>query len=400
MSDNKLDGVLIWREQVLPGSETFIRNHVRGLRGFAGVLAGTMRGNSALSEPDDVIVYSNSLFDRLSMFIAAKTGVAPRLMRQLRLAKQGRGLLSPQGTPVRLVHAHFANDAAFISLAAKAVGLPLVVTCHGYDVTEKPEQPGLRGFIYRLRTKLVFAMADEVIAVSEFIADRARELGCSNLVVRYNGIEVAGEDVVKPADAAAALDTDVIFVGRLVGKKGVPDLLEAAHAVALQRGNLVVRIVGDGPLRASLETRARELSQSAEQAGAQLDIVFDGAQNPAAVARLLSSAKVFAGPSTTADNGDCEGFGQVFLEAALAGLPCVSRFHGGIPEAIEHGTTGFLSAEGDNAALAEHIRTLLDDDTLRHRMGRAGHNRVLEHFALPDCLAKIEQDYRALLGPL
>lgn len=417
------DAVLVWREQVLPGSETFIRNHVRGLRGFTGVLAGTMRVISALAEPDDVIVYSRSLFDRISLFIAAKTGVSPRLIRQLWLAKQGRGPLAPQGAPVRLVHAHFANDAWFIALATKLTGLPLVVTCHGYDVTEKPSQPGLSGLFYRVRTKFVFAMADEVIAVSDFIADRVKALGCAAPVVRYNGIEVGGSDVTDdevlqggvekragmPTASSHSFETvsnktsdnseaDVIFVGRLVGKKGVVDLLEAAHTVALQRGELTVRIVGDGPLRESLETRAQELSRTAEQAGAQLSISFEGSRNPATVARLLRSAKVFVGPSTTADNGDCEGFGQVFLEAALAGLPCVSRFHGGIPEAIDHGTTGFLSAEGDNDALAAHIATLLADDELRQRMGRAGRRRVLENFALPDCLAKIEQDYRDLLG--
>lgn len=387
--------VLIWREQVLPGSETFIRNHVRGLRRFQGLLAGTMRVRSPLSAPDDVVCYGDSFFDRLSRLLAARTGIAPRLIRQLWLAKNGHGPLSPEGTPVRLVHAHFVNDAWFIALAAKVAGLPLIVTCHGYDVTEKPNQPGISGALYRLRAKIVFALADEVIAVSDFIADRVRELGCASPIVRYNGIDVSREnELPSGVDGAESVSvTDIVFVGRLVGKKGVADLLTAAHDVALTRGDVSVRVVGDGPLRGELERRARELTESAALAGARLTVLFEGSREPEIVAEMLRSAKVFVGPSTTADNGDCEGLGQVFLEAALAGLPCVSRIHGGIPEAIEHGVTGLLSDESDNRALSAHISTLLADDDLRRHMGRAGRRRVQEHFNLAECLAKIEQDY-------
>lgn len=427
------DAVLIWREQVLPASETFIYNHVRGLQEFTGIIAGTMCVNSPLISPEQisltspghssfassevspsaahtdpsttlpcgVVLYGDSFFDRLARLLAAKTGIAPRLIRYLRQAKHGHGPLAPNGIPVRLIHAHFANDAWFITLAAKAAGLPLVVTCHGYDVTEKPLQPGLSGFVYRARTRLVFALANEVIAVSEFIASRIRQLGYPDPVVRYNGIDTARPDTARPDNSSLGttstdhINTDLIFVGRLVAKKGVVDLLEAAHTVAQRRTKpLTVRVIGDGPLRNDLEQHAQQLAETTPQ----LSITFEGAQSPESVARFLRSAKIFVAPSTTAYNGDCEGFGQVFLEAARAGLPCVSRFHGGIPEAIEHNVTGLLSEEGDNQTLAAHITTLLSDAHLRSHMGRAGQRRVYERFALRDCLVRIEQDYRRILS--
>ena len=94
----------------------------------------------------------------------------------------------------------------------------------------------------------------------------------------------------------------------------------------------------------------------------------------------MAEATVFAAPSRTAANGDAEGFGMVFLEAALSSVPVVSYRHGGVPEAVVDGETGLLAEEGDLEGLASRLEMLLTDPVLAARLGAAGKQRTIELF--------------------
>lgn len=378
-------GVAVFRVQLLPGSETFIRDQADALSGWRPVTVGALRVDSPLARADDLVLYDvpagcrRGLRDRAALLFAEWTGIAPRLTRTLRA-------LRDEGE-VRVVHAHFAKDAWLVARAARRAGLPLVVTCHGYDVTSLAARRGIAGAAYRWRARRVLSGADAVVAVSGFIAERARELGASAPRVAYTGVRLAGrrspEDIGEPGPGSS----DIVFVGRLVPKKGVDDLLRAIPRVSRNLAREVrVLVVGDGPLLPEL----RELTV---RLGIGDSVVFAGALPPAAVDAAMASSRVFCGPSRTAPDGDSEGFGQVFLEAARSGLPVVSRRHGGVPEAVAHGTTGLLSAPGDDAALAGDLTALLGDDLLRERMGAAGRRRATVEFDMGRCVRALEDVY-------
>lgn len=400
--------VAIFRAQLLPGSETFIRDQADALTRWRPVTFGALRVDSPLSRTGDSVLYDaagpgdrRTVFDRVALLLAELSGIAPRVTRHLRRLRDDAG--------VRVVHAHFAKDAWLVARAARRAGLPLVVTCHGYDVTSLPARPGVRGAVYRWRTRRVLGRAAAVVAVSGFIADAARELGAADPVVVHTGVRVnraaarptdpnadadarAGAAEHSDADtrAGAAEPIDVLFVGRLVAKKGVDDLLRAIPAVAGALGRAVrVHVIGDGPLAPGLKALAGEL-------GIAESVVFEGARPTARVDAAMASARVFCGPSRTAPDGDSEGFGQVFLEAALAGAPTVSRRHGGVVEAVEHGVSGLLSAPGDAAALERDLIHLLGDDDYRRAMGEAARRRAAGEFDMARCVVTLEELYSAV----
>jgi colanic acid/amylovoran biosynthesis glycosyltransferase len=360
--------VVIWRSAMLAGSETFIRNQGDALTRWRPSYAGATRTESVLARDDDLIAYPHPA-DRRAFLRLRLTGSSPRLRR----------LLAAQRPD--LVHAHFGGDGWLVSDSAARLGVPLIVTVHGHDVTRQPGRPGLRGLRYRRHLRTVFERAAAVVAVSEVIRDRAIECGADPAKVRvhYTGVPVALRPPPGPKE------WDVVFVGRFVEKKGADDLLAALATVGPARA----LFIGDGPLLARSRAYAGEL---------RVDATFAGALPPDEVHRLLGTARVLAAPSRTARDGDTEGLPTTVVEAAALGLPVVATRHSGIPEAVVHGETGLLGAEGDRVALATNLRRLLDDDGLRDRLGGRARERATAHFDVVTQTRRLEDIYDSVAG--
>jgi glycosyltransferase involved in cell wall biosynthesis len=373
MTDGPRDAVVIWRSGLLPASETFVRNHGAALRRWRATYVGATKVDSALAAPDDVIAFAPTARGRLGLLRLRLTGASPALTRVL------------AGLRPALVHAHFGGDGWLVSRSAAALRVPLVVTLHGYDVTRQPATGGVRGLRYRRNLTTVFGRARLVLAVSEFIRDRALALGADpgRVRVHHTGVPLPPA----PTPAAGPARWDVAFVGRLVEKKGVDDLIEAVGGLPAPRPRVL--LIGDGPLAGPLRARAADLG---------LDATFLGHQAPAVVARHLAESRVFAAPSRTAADGETEGLPTTILEAAGLGLPTVSTVHSGIPEAVVHGETGLLGREGDRAELARNIDRLLTDDDLRTRLGRGARRHVEARFDLDRQTRALEDLYDAVAG--
>jgi glycosyltransferase involved in cell wall biosynthesis len=116
-------------------------------------------------------------------------------------------------------------------------------------------------------------------------------------------------------------------------------------------------------------------------------------QTPEQVHALMCRAAVLAGPSVPDASGNAEGLPITFLEAQACGLPLVVSTSGGTGEGVVHGETGFLFEPQDEAALAQHLLTLLQDESLRRRMSAAARAHVLEHFDLVRQTARLEDLY-------
>jgi glycosyltransferase involved in cell wall biosynthesis len=358
--------VAIWRSVLLPGSETFIRNQADALRRWRPVFLGAVKLDSPLARDTDVTASGPWTFPRLRL-----TGGSPRVAR----------LLSDLRPDV--VHAHFAGDGWLISRTATGLGVPLLITLHGQDVTRQPNAPGLRGLRYRRNLRTAFRRATLILAVSEFIRQKAIGLGADPAKVRVHHTGVPAPAAVPDAEKV----WDVLFVGRFVAKKGLDDLVEALGTIREPRPRAL--FIGAGPLTDEIRKRAADLG---------LDATFRGGQEPAAVARSMAESRLFVSPSKTAADGDAEGLPTTIIEAARLGLPTVSTYHSGIPEAVRHGETGLLGDEGDREALAANIRLLLTDDALRIRLGEQARRNADAYFDLATQTAKLELLYDDAAG--
>jgi glycosyltransferase involved in cell wall biosynthesis len=283
-----------------------------------------------------------------------------------------------------LVHAHFGPDACNAIELAGSLQVPLVVTFHGYDITMSDRHmPHL--YVQR-RERLKIAGA-RFLCVSNFIRDRviAKGFPASKALVHYTGIDT---EFFTP-EPAIERSPIVLFVGRLVAKKGCEYLIRAMARVqeTLPEARLV--IIGDGHLRAQLQLQARTLLKSFQ---------FVGVQQPASVKNWMNRARVFSTPSVTAESGDAEGFGMVFSEAQAMGLPVVSFASGGIPEAVADGQTGLLVPEKDSTALADSILLLFRERELWSRFSEAGRARAKALFDLRKQASLLEGVYDSVLA--
>ncbi len=365
--------VAVWRDVWLPPSETFIRDQMAAMTRWQGVRIGMQQLPEPLVPADFAPFTGASSLQKLRGELLGTVGWERQFVNFLMEAE------------AKVLHAHFGPSAIRALPVAKRAGLPMVATFHGYDVTRVPRLSLGRGREYRRRLQRLFHYADRLIAVSDFIADRLIRLGApeSRVTVHYTGIDVRGFDATTPLLPRSERN-GIVFVGRLVPKKGVLDLLDAVAQLPGELRRTPITMLGDGPL-------AGEARRRADEAG--LELTLAGFRTSDEVAAMLDRAAVFCVPSRTGPDGDAEGFGMVFLEAGLHGAPVVSYAHGPLREAVDHGTTGLLAQEKDVAGLAAHLETVLTDDQLADRLGRRGRQRVLDQFDIRRCTGALERIY-------
>ncbi len=363
--------VAVWRRVLLPVSETFIRNQVAAMHRWQPALLGLHGIDPTLPVPGALLLDADQRWNRVKRGASGRVGWAFGLRPALRAVRAD------------LVHAHFLTDALGIWSSVRATRLPFAVTAHGYDVTESA--PGLRADHPRAWAAFVDSV-DVFLPVSTFLADRLADLGVRDqqILTHYTGVPVPERS--GPPDGER---TGIVFVGRLVEKKGCADLLEAVHRLGEPLRSTPVTVVGDGPLRASLERLAGELG---------VRVQFTGSQPFPVVQTLMRQARVFCVPSKTSRDGDAEGFGMVFLEASAARLPVVTYRSGGTPESVEDDVSGLLVAEGDVGALSGALARVLTDAALCHRLGDGGRLRLERDFDIQDLTGRLEDTYDAMLA--
>lgn len=368
--------VAVWKASWLPPSQTFVKNQLDALERWHPLLLGVRRVEGLPVDPD-LAPFGSGTVGRVAHRVSASLGYRGVYDRLLRSSQ------------ARLVHAHFGTSAVQVLPVARRLGLPLVVTFHGYDVTREPALPGRAGATYRRRLAEVLAYADVLLVNSDFLAGHLVALGAPESKIRVHRIGIPVDASPEPRAAEGAARDGIVFVGRLVDVKGVTDLVSAVGRLRSAGRDVRLRVVGDGPLAPALRAQSLELGIDAE---------LLGRRTPAEVAAILRESAIFCAPSRTSTDGQSEAFGMVFLEAALHGLPVVAYRHGGVPEAVEEGVTALLAPEGDVDALAESLALLLDDPERARELGAAGRARVLRDFDVRTCTAELESIYDEVAG--
>jgi glycosyltransferase involved in cell wall biosynthesis len=220
-----------------------------------------------------------------------------------------RGVLKAGGIDV--VHAHWLVPQGLVArFAAVRSSTPYVVTSHGGDLF------GLRGRIATWLKRLVAQRAAAMTVVSSAMREEATRIGLAppSITVVPMGADlrerfVASESVERSRDR-------LLFVGRLVPKKGLPHLLEAMPLILARRPDAVLEIAGFGPERAALERQVSTL-------GIGDSVRFLGALPQQALPELYRRAAVFVAPFVRDTSGDQEGLPVALMEAIGCGCPAV-----------------------------------------------------------------------------
>lgn len=378
-----MDKVIVYKSDILPYSETFIKEQILSLKKWNGILVGKRLIKNGLSLKGLSIDLIEK--DRLCFFskLVEKYNFLMKHISDYEFYK----LKSHQA---KLIHVHFATEAVRIWPTVKKLRLPMVVTLHGNDINVYREwwESGNAGFIMRRYPQRLLELASEsnvhFIAVSKAIRDRAIEYGIPDekIAVHYIGIDC--ERFIPSGLAITQRKQRILYVGRLVEKKGAGYLLQAFAKVANRIPNAELVIAGDGPLRTLLKEQANQL---------RLNVSFLGALSSVQVQQQLHEARVFCLPSVTAENGDAEGLGIVILEAQACGVPVVTSARGGATEGILDGVTGFSFPEKDVSILAERLFTLLQDDRLINDMSLAAVDFMKNNFDIKKCTKSLENYY-------
>ena len=364
--------VAIFRKRLLSYSETFIADQGQLLPNYRPVFCGfhkDVSGIEMISGSTSILLEEHSTF-----------AVAEKLMFRFGISSSRKWLDKIRRQHPDLIHAHFFNDGLDAIELGKQLDLPVITTVHGHDITKHENAVAQNSTNRRF-----FDRVDRIIAVSEFMAKQALARGCpeSKLLQHYIGIDL--EKFTQQKDESE--QPSLLFVGRLVEKKGCTYLLQAMEHLQKRFPDLRLTIMGEGELKSSLQQEA---------AARQLNVHFTGAATAAEIRQQLAHSWLFVAPSITAASGDMEGLGMVFLEAQALQTPVVSFRSGGLVEAVEEEKTALLSAEKDVSGLTENIARLLENSTLRHNMGAEGRKRVEENFDVRKQCAKLETIYAKL----
>jgi glycosyltransferase involved in cell wall biosynthesis len=247
------------------------------------------------------------------------------------------------------------------------------------------------GRIYLRRRDKLWQQAAKFVPTSQYIRDRAVAAGfpADKMEVVYSGLDISRfEYRDEPRNPNL-----VLFVGRLVEKKGGSYLLKAVARVAETHPEVELVIIGDGPLRESLEAEAKSLRLNCRFLGRLMH-----PEPGNSVHDWMRRARVFCAPSVEASDGNTEGVPFVFVESMALGLPSVSFDHAGIKEAVLDGETGLLAPERDLETLSSYLLRMLEDNPFWEKCSARGKVWVRERFDLNVLTKQLEGLYSAVIA--
>lgn len=271
--------------------------------------------------------------------------------------------------PITHLHAHFAHAPTLIALLTHMLtDIPYSFTAHARDLYQLP----VAALTDRMReARAVVTCCAANVAYLERTVSEA--LHPKVQLIRH-GVDLrAFQPGIR--DDRHADPPLILSVGRLVEKKGFPDLLHACRHLKQRGYRFRCAIYGDGPLRAELE-------RMIEQLGLTDEVALAGACTQDQLVRIYQRASVFALTPFVTDDGDRDGVPNVLIEAMACGLPVVSTSVGGIPELVLHDQTGLVAEPHEIESIAALLAVLLDDRERCARLGSAARRFVTDQFDL------------------
>ncbi len=287
-----------------------------------------------------------------------------------------------------LLHIFFGNVGVQLLplLRHPAREFPVIVSFHGADVlVELDSRP------HREAVREVCARARLVLARSKSLTDALIQLGCPPEKIRLNRTGIPLEEFPYARRADPGGKFHLLQACRLIEKKGLATTLHAFSAFVRAYPESTLTLAGAGPLEGSLRQLASELGVAGR-------VEFTGFLSQDELRRRLYGSHLFLHPSETGRDGNQEGVPNSLLEAMATGLPVFATTHGGIPEAVAHGVSGWLVPEGDHEALGRALVELAAEPDRLAAMGDAAAHSVAENFDAATQARNLESCYTEAIG--
>ena len=347
-------------------SETFIRQHIQCLPQPVRVVYGRPPAHDEQGNDLVSMTTSRTLAARLQRRIR-KTNY-----EQLRVQALAKYFKSQN---IRCVLAEYGTVGTRIVESCRLADVPFVVHFHGADVYH---QEWLQE--YRSGYAAMFQQAAAIVAVSRDMQEELIRIGAPSHKIAC--IPCGVDTSVFFGGAPAKNPPNFVAVGRFVEKKG-PQLTLLAFSKVIQKCPTArLAMIGDGPLWGACYHMRQAL-------GLNDTVDLRGACNHETVRNTLRTARAFVQHSLRATNGDCEGTPVGIMEAQATGLPVVATAHTGIKDVVLDGLTGLLVNETDVEGMAAAMTELATDSAKAATLGRAGRERIEDHFSACHCLEKL-----------
>ena len=289
---------------------------------------------------------------------------------------------------IDLIHAHWLIPQGLAAIVARMLAnrrVPILCTSHGGDLF------GLRGPLLTRLKRAILRHCDGVSVVSRAMVSKVREIAPrADAEVIPMGTDLRHRFI--PAMHAVHQDPSrLVYVGRLVPKKGLEHLLGALHHLSQEAVPFSAEIVGHGPL-------ADALSQKAHALNLHEFVRFTGPVTHESLPRHYQAAAIAVFPFVEAADGDQEGFGLVMVEAMGCGCAVIASDLPAVRDVIRDGETGILVPPGDPPALAAAICEALEQPQRMRAIAEHGRAHALEHFDWTVTRRKFAALYRSLIS--
>ncbi len=287
-----------------------------------------------------------------------------------------------------LIHCQF-GIFGLMCLAFRELGLiegKLITNFRGYDISKYVQKRGNKVY------NQLFREGDFFITNCEYFRQKAINLGCQaqQIVVIGSGIDCT-KFTFKPRYFPSDGLVKIVTTGRLVEKKGIEYGIKAIAELIKTHPQVEYNIIGDGELRPNLEQLINQLNLNDK-------VKLLGWKQQEELIETLDKSHILIAPCVTAADGNQDAPVNTLKEAMAMGLPVIGTSHGGIPELIEDGVSGWLVPERDSSAIAEKLRHLIDNPETWATMGQAGRKQVETKYNMEQLNDQLVTIYRQILN--
>jgi len=368
-----------WQGDTEPAFVHFLCRQLRS-RYRVIVLAPHYPGSARKETVEGILVYRFRYFFPFAEYLAYDGGIIANLKGNILkwllvpfflVSQCIHMILLSRKYKVSLIHAHWIIPQGLLAVICRQCRLVskhirILCTSHGGDLFS------LQGGLLETLKRYVFRHCDHATVVSAAMRDRLVSMGCStgNISVQSMGVDLTSKFV---PDENAVKSRDIVYVGRLVEKKGVETLIGSISLLKKNHPELTLTLIGEGPERPDLAQQSRQL-------GLTEQVKFLGSMPNDRVPEFYQSARIAVVPSIVAADGDQEGLGLVAVEAMGCGCATIVSDLPALRDVVVDGETGLVFKAGDNADLAEKISTLMNKPELSAQLGRAGRQSVTDKF--------------------
>jgi len=345
-------------------SVTILAPHARGLHRRENFNSLPIYRFKYFFQFGEMLAYDGGMLNKLRQHRAAYLIIPFFLVGEIAAALR---LLKSQS--YALINPHWLLPQGFCALIARSISrskTPIICTVHGGDIF------ALRDPLSTLLKLFVLRGSDAVIAVSRAVKDKVLRFGIDDSKVHIIPMGVDLQKLFVPS-VQEQTKKKLLFVGRLVSKKGLLILIESLPEVFRHHPDATLTIVGSGPQEYVAKQRiaALNLSHKVEFLGAlphhQLPIIYQ-------------SASIVIFPSIVDPSGDTEGLGMVMIEAMGCGCAVIASDLPAVRDVVIDHTTGILVEQQNPASLAEKIIYLLENPTERRAIGKNARQFVRQRF--------------------